>query len=174
AGGDPRSGRGRAAGRPGGRGDRDPADDEPDADVRPPLARRRRRGRLPAHRQDVPRGAGARALRAALAVAVAAATLAGSAAGATTGPSFAFGRGGGNIRPQATRIAASGKITVNGKPSGALSRAKLRALLRVATEQRFFALPRQIVCPEMLPDFATLYVTVRSGDRVRTVTQRGS
>ena len=26
----------------------------------------------------------------------------------------------------------------------------------------------------MLPDFATLYVTVRSGDRVRTVTQRGS
>ena len=113
-------------------------------------------------------------MRAALAVAVAAATLAGSAAGATTAPSFAFGRGGGNIRPQATRIAATGKVTVDGKPSGELSSAQLRGLLQVTSAQRFFALPRQITCPEMLPDFATLYVTVRNGDRVRTVTQRGA
>jgi hypothetical protein len=113
-------------------------------------------------------------LRALAAAAVAATTLAATAAGATTGPSFAFGRTGGNIRPTTTRIAATGKVTVDGQARGTLTRAKLRSLLAVAVAQRFFALPRQIECPGMLPDFATLYVTVRSGSRVRTVSQRGN
>ena len=112
----------------------------------------------------------------ALAVAlVASAVLAAPAASATSGPSFAFGRGGGNIRPTNVRIAASGRVTVDGKLRRTLAQAKLRALLRVALAQRFFALPREIVCPGQLPDFATLYVTVRNGSgAVRTVSQRGN
>ena len=104
---------------------------------------------------------------------VAAALLAVPAAGGTTGPSFAFGRTGGNIKPLDVRIAPTGRVTVDGELRPALSKAKLRVLLGVALVQRFFALPRTIVCPAQLPDFATLYVTVRNGARVRTVTQRG-
>jgi hypothetical protein len=97
-----------------------------------------------------------------------------SAVLAATGPSFVFGREGGNIRPTTTRIAASGKIAVDGQPDGTLTQAKLRELLQVAVAQRFFALPRKIACPATLPDFATLYVTVRDGTRIRTVTQHGN
>jgi hypothetical protein len=113
-------------------------------------------------------------LRALVAAAVATAALAAPSAAATSGPSFAFGRGGGNIVPMNVRIAATGKVTVDGRPSGRLTRAKLRALLAVALAQRFFALPRQIRCRNALPDFATLYATVRSGTRARTVSERGS
>ena len=106
---------------------------------------------------------------------VAAASLAAPATSATTGPSFAFGRGGGNIMPLDVRIAASGRVTVDGKSRRTLTQARLQALLRLALAQRFFALPRKIVCPGQLPDFATLYVTVRNGSgAARTVTQRGN
>ena len=105
---------------------------------------------------------------------VASALLAAPAATATTGPSFAFGRAGGNIVPASVVIAANGRVTVNGQYRRMLSRARLQALLEVALAQRFFALPRKIVCPNQLPDFATLYVTVRTGTRARTVTQRGN
>jgi hypothetical protein len=112
----------------------------------------------------------------ALAVAlVAAASLAAPAASATNGPSFAFGRGGGNIMPLDVRIAASGRVTVDGTFQRTLTKARLQTLLRLALAQRFFALPRKIVCPGQLPDFATLYVTVRNGSgAARTVTQRGN
>ena len=106
---------------------------------------------------------------------VAAAILAAPAGGGTSGPSFAFGRLGGNIKPLDVRIGAAGRVTVDGEPRPpALSHAKLQTLLRVALAQRFFALPQKIVCPGQLPDFATLYVTVRTGTRARTVTQRGN
>ena len=107
-----------------------------------------------------------------VAVAVVAAALATSAV-ATTGPSFRFGRTGGNVVPADVRIAANGRVNVDGAYRRTLTQARLRILLRVALAQRFFALPQHIVCPNILPDFATLYVTVRSGSRVRTVTQRG-
>jgi hypothetical protein len=111
----------------------------------------------------------------ALAVAaVASAILAAPATAVAPGPSFAFGRGGGNIKPFDVRIASTGRVAVDGKPGRTLPREKLQALLRLALAQRFFALPQKIVCPGQLPDFATLYVTVRSGARTRTVTQRGS
>ena len=107
---------------------------------------------------------------------VAAAFLAAPAAGGTTSLSFAFGRLGGNIKPLDVRIGAAGRVMVDGEPRPpALSHAKLQTLLRVALAQRFFALPQKIVCPGQLPDFATLYVTVRNGSRAaRTVTQRGN
>ena len=106
---------------------------------------------------------------------VAAAFLAAPAAGGTTSPSFAFGRLGGNIKPLDVRIAATGRVTVDGEPrTPALSQTKLQGLLRVALAQRFFGLPQKVVCPGQLPDFATLYVTVRTGTHIRTVTQRGN
>ena len=113
-------------------------------------------------------------MRALVAAAAAVATLAVAAANASTGPSFAFGRGGGNIVPSNTRIAATGKVTVDGEARGRLTQAKLRALLTVAVAQRFFALPRKIECPRTLPDLATLYVTVRTASRTRTVAEHGS
>ena len=110
-------------------------------------------------------------MRALVAAAAAVATLAVAAANASTGPSFAFGRGGGNIVPSNTRIAATGKVTVDGEAHGRLTQAKLRVLLAVAVAQRFFALPRQIRCPRTLPDLATLYVKVGAA---RTVFEHGS
>ena len=110
----------------------------------------------------------------ALAVAIVASALLAAPAWAAKGPSFAFGREGGNIVPTNVRIAASGRVTVDGRYLRTLSQARLRALLAVALRQRFFALPKSIVCPGQLPDFATLYVTVRSGARARTVSQRGN
>ena len=112
----------------------------------------------------------------AIAVAVVASALLAAPAGtATGGPSFAFGRGGGNIMPLDVRIAASGRVTVDGKPKHTLTQARLQALLRLALSERFFALPRKIICPGQLPDFATLYVTVRNGSgAARTVTQHGN
>src|SRR5438270_629373 len=62
AGGDP-CGRRRAGDAGGsGRRRRDPPAHDPDADLRPPLDRRRGRGRLPPDREGFPRGAGARAV----------------------------------------------------------------------------------------------------------------
>jgi len=110
----------------------------------------------------------------ALAVAIVASALLVAPASAAKGPSFAFGREGGNIVPTKVRIAASGRVTVDGRYLRTLSHAKLEALLAVALRQRFFVLPKTIVCPGQLPDFATLYVTVRSGARARTVSQRGN
>jgi hypothetical protein len=113
-------------------------------------------------------------VRAAAAVAVLAALLASTAGAATTRPSFVFGRYGGNIIPTTIRIAATGRVSVDGARRGTLAQTKLRALLAVAVRERFFALPKKIVCPGQLPDFATLYVTVRDGTRIRTVTDRGN
>jgi hypothetical protein len=108
-----------------------------------------------------------------LAIAVLAAVLTAPAGATARGPSFAFGRGGGNVVPLDVRIATTGRVTVDGAYRRTLTQTRLRALLRVALDQRFFALPKHIVCPNLLPDFATLYVTVRTASRVRTVTQRG-
>ena len=111
----------------------------------------------------------------ALAVAIVASALLAAPAWAAKGPSFAFGREGGNIVPTNVRIAASGRVTVDGKSRRTLTQARLQTLLRLVLAQRFFALPRRIVCPGQLPDFATLYVTVRNGSgAARTVTQRGN
>jgi hypothetical protein len=107
-------------------------------------------------------------------VALAAAAILAAPAATANGPSFAFGRGGGNIVPMNVRIAADGRVWVDGQYRRTLARAKLQTLLRVALAERFFALSRTIVCPGQLPDFATLYVTVRTGSRAHTVAQRGN
>ena len=88
-------------------------------------------------------------------------------------PSFVFGREGGNVVPMRAAIYPGGRVVVNGQPGRHLTRAKVTALRRYAAAQGFAQIPRRIECPGVLPDVATLYVRVRSGSRVRTVTEHG-
>jgi hypothetical protein len=104
---------------------------------------------------------------------VAAAILAASAAAASK-PTFEFGRIGGNVRPLQIKVTATGRVTANGQTTRLLTQAKVRQLLGVVRAQRFFSLPKRIACGSTLPDFATLYVTVRDRGRAHSVSARGS
>ena len=93
-------------------------------------------------------------------------------------PLFAFGRIGGNIEPFRIAIRLNGTIAHSGpvrlaRPHVRLSKAKLAALLRYARTQRFWSLRRRTLCRVSLPDVASLYVTIHTGTRTRTVTVRG-
>ena len=125
-----------------------------------------------------------RALATAATVAAAAWLAAGACAAApapaaTARPtSFTLERSGGNIRPYAVTIAASGKVTAaTGSPVtprvAIVPPATLTRLASLVTSTGFFALPTRIACPATLPDFASRVVTVHQGGRTRTVTERG-
>ncbi len=87
-------------------------------------------------------------------------------------------RQGGNIRPFSVALAADGTVTVaGGLPShGAivLQKAAVQGLLKLATAERFFALPRHITGKLVNPDIATLSITVVTPGESRTVTERGA
>ena len=113
-------------------------------------------------------------LSAALLVAVPAA----GAARAEAPPLFAFGRIGGNIQPFRVAIRPDGTLAHSGPvriahPGVRLSKAKLAALLGLARAQHFWTLRRRTVCRQALPDVASLYVTIHTSTRTRTVTVRG-
>jgi hypothetical protein len=100
------------------------------------------------------------------------------AARASGEPLFEFGRSGGNIEPFRVQIQSDGTIDHSGpvrfaKPGTRLSQARLGALLRYARTQRFWSLPPQTFCGDSLPDFASLYVTISSAGKTRTVSVRG-
>lgn len=118
-------------------------------------------------------------MRRLLPVAVAAVALAVPAAGSahSVATTYAFGRAGGNILPFRVAIAADGAVTVTGPVQPAKTHVTARDLARVATlvrTQRFLSLSRSTSCAGTLPDFAALYVTVRSHEGSRTVRVRGS
>ena len=75
------------------------------ASFMPELVAWRDGGRLPPHRQDLPRGAWLSAMTALVVAAALAAT-----------PSFVFGRAGGNVVPLRATIDPSGRVVVNGQP----------------------------------------------------------
>jgi hypothetical protein len=110
---------------------------------------------------------------------VAALVLAFPAAGASARqPLFEFGRTGGNIAPFTVDVQADGTIQTSGPvrlahPNRQLSRPRLATLLRLAHVQRFWSLPHRRLCHDALPDFASLFVTIRSGGKTRTVIVRG-
>jgi hypothetical protein len=101
-----------------------------------------------------------------------------AAAPATAGSSiaFAFGRTGGNIAPLTVEISASGAVTSTGPAQpktaqlAAATRTRLATLVRTT---HFFTLPRVTRCRDALPDFASLFVTVRTPSRSRTVLVHG-
>lgn len=103
---------------------------------------------------------------------------AGGAARTSGQPLFEFGRSGGNIEPFSVQIQSNGMIDHTGpvrfaKPGTRLSQARLAALLRYARTQRFWSLPPRTFCGDSLPDFASLYVTISSAGKTRTVSVRG-
>lgn len=110
--------------------------------------------------------------------ALAAALVLAGGGSAASGPSFAFGRTGGNIQPYEVEISPTGRITASGaitlKSVGTrLPRTTLAHLLGIASRQRFFALPRRLTCAGSLPDFASSFVRVSTTTRTRTVLVRG-
>lgn len=93
-------------------------------------------------------------------------------------PLFELGRMGGNIEPFTVTIQTDGTIDHTGDvrlayPGTQLSIARLAALMQLARTQRFWSLPHRTLCPGALPDVASLYVTIHTGGRTRTVSVRG-
>ncbi|MDX6510908.1 MAG: hypothetical protein QOE36_412 [Gaiellaceae bacterium] len=113
-----------------------------------------------------------------LIAAVCLALPAGAAGRTHSGPSFAFGRVGGNIAPFTVEIRADGTVASSGQvrlahPTLRLSRARLAGLARRARTQRFGALPAVIRCRGSLPDFAMDFVTIRTAAGTQTTKVRG-
>jgi len=97
-----------------------------------------------------------------------------AAAGAAT--TFSFGRTGGNIEPFTVGFAASGVVTSTGfvqPKTTQLSPATRTRLAKLVRTTRFFTLPHVIRCSGALPDFASLFVTVRTASQSTTVLVHG-
>ena len=95
-----------------------------------------------------------------------------------TSPAFTFGRTGGNIRPFAVTIASGGRVSGTGavqlvSPAPKLSAAVVSGLRKLARAEGFYAAPVSARCPNVLPDVAALYVTIRSAGTTRTVSVKG-
>ena len=86
---------------------------------------------------------------------------------------FSFSRFGGNIMPFHARIAASGRVVVDGDPRALLTRAKVAALHRLVDRERFASLPVHVACAGVLPDVATRSVTATSHGKRHSVSVRG-
>ena len=110
------------------------------------------------------------------AAAIAAIAVTGALAAPRASTSFAFGRTGGNIEPFTVTIAADGTVRARGpvRPSKQrLSARQLVSLLAVLKAERFSSLPGATHCSGALPDFASNFVTVRTGAATKTVFVRG-
>jgi hypothetical protein len=91
---------------------------------------------------------------------------------------FVVGREGGNIRPFTVAIAADGTVTTTGaiQPSNShvkLGSDTLKGLLKLARAERFFALPDTITGAGVLPDVASLYIAIHTGNTSKTVREHG-
>ena len=85
---------------------------------------------------------------------------------------ISFGRTGGNILPFAVSVSQTGAVTTSGPVSApkAIPVAAVNGLLTLARAERFAALPRRVACKGVLPDVASLYITIAG----RTVTVHGA
>jgi hypothetical protein len=95
-----------------------------------------------------------------------------------TGPRFVIGREGGNIRPFTVTIAADGTVTTTGAIQPASQHVKLgpdtlKGLTKLAKAEGFFSLPNTVSGSKVLPDVASLYITVRTSTVAKTVKQHG-
>jgi hypothetical protein len=118
-------------------------------------------------------------LLAAFAAAALIAIPAGAGGGTAAKPVFTFGRTGGNIAPFAVVIRSDGTVGRSGpvrlaRPHVRISKTRRAALLAYARSQSFWSLRTMTICPKTLPDFASLYVTIRTSTRTRRVVVRGS
>ncbi len=94
-------------------------------------------------------------------------------------PSLSFGRNGGNIRPLRVDIYGDGTITYQGATpiatSYTISPEAVLGLQRLADAEGFWKLPAVITGTHVLPDIATLSISVRAGcaATVKTVQAHG-
>lgn len=100
--------------------------------------------------------------------------------GPGTVPSISFGRSGGNIRPMQVNIYGDGTISYQGatpiSAHYAIAPEAVLGLQRLADAEGFWKLPATITGTHVLPDFATLSITIRAGcsSTTKTVKARGS
>jgi hypothetical protein len=88
-------------------------------------------------------------------------------------PVFAFGRTGGNIVPVKVSILSTGLVTVSGpvraqQPGLRLSSDVIKGLLKLTSAEKFFSLPKHL-SGGLFPDSASLFITVSTRARTRTV-----
>ncbi|MGH2410208.1 MAG: hypothetical protein ACRDGS_07575 [Chloroflexota bacterium] len=94
-------------------------------------------------------------------------------------PSISFGRSGGNIRPMTVNIYGDGTITYQGAAPAltkyAITPEAVLGLQRLAGAEGFGTMPSVITGTHVLPDLATLSITVRAGcaPTTKTVQARG-
>jgi hypothetical protein len=92
---------------------------------------------------------------------------------------FVVGREGGNIRPFTVTILEDGTVNTTGaiqlsRQGEKLGPDTLKGLVKLARAEHFFTLPDTISGTNVLPDVASLYVTVRTGNAAKTVREHGS
>jgi len=97
----------------------------------------------------------------------------------TSSTLFSFGRTGGNIRPFTIAIASNGQVVAMGPALGTaghvrLSQAALKGLLKLAKAEKFSSLPDRLEGNHVLPDVASLYITVDTGSATKTVRNHGA
>jgi hypothetical protein len=82
-------------------------------------------------------------------------------------PSISFGRGGGNIRPMQVKIYGDGTIAYTGVTPPiahyAIVPEAVLGLQRLASAEGFSTMPALITGRGVLPDLATLSITIRAG-----------
>ncbi len=94
-------------------------------------------------------------------------------------PSISFGRSGGNIRPMKVDIYGDGTISYQGAAPVlahyTITPEAVLGLQRLANAEGFWTLPSVITGTHVLPDLATLSITVRAGcaSTTKTVQVRG-
>ena len=100
---------------------------------------------------------------------------AGRAAGGS--PAIVFGRRGGNILPMQVAIYGDGTITYRGgrplSTTFTMLPDAVAGLERLATAEGFWTMPPKVGSSHVLPDLATLYITVRQGCSTVTKTVSG-
>jgi hypothetical protein len=89
-------------------------------------------------------------------------------------PSISFGRSGGNIRPMQVKIYGDGTITYKGITPTiteyAIAPEAVLGLQRLADAEGFSTMPALIKGTHVLPDLATLSITIRAGCSTTTKT----
>jgi len=114
-----------------------------------------------------------RVTRLAAAILVGCALTGGASAASPT--VLAFGIKGGNIRPFAVTVDATGGVRADGRTvaATALAPAARRRLVALAQATGFFSLPAQNRCMSMFGDAGTRWIRVAAGGKDRTVRVRG-
>ncbi|GAC1323749.1 MAG: hypothetical protein NVS2B16_15720 [Chloroflexota bacterium] len=94
-------------------------------------------------------------------------------------PAFIFGRKGGNIRPFTATINTNGQLTVTGMSQSPTANRFLGpqvapGLLKLAEATQFFAAAPSIQCgTTLMPDTATIFITVTTTSGTKTVSMHG-